>query len=139
MKLRLALSVLAVTSLSLGAASVSAHNTTIPTNFDFTSLATNTDTPGWDTTWEARLKSNSGACISDRRAQIIGTFDGERRVVDADRSSRNGFLRLSGEGGPAQSAKLDRIVAKVLDKRIGPSGHRHVCTGPDPIVQVILH
>jgi hypothetical protein len=135
MKLRLALSVLALTGLSVGVASVSAHNTTIPTDFDFSSIATNTNQPGWNTNWDARLESDTPACIRNRTAQIIGTFDGERRVVDEDRSSRNGFIRLGGEGGPAQSAELERLVFKVLEKRVGPSGHRHVCTGPNRIVQ----
>jgi len=133
MKLRFALSAFAVT-LSV-AASASAYDTTIPTSFDFTALNTTTNSEGWETDWEARLESDSQQCIRNRRAQIIGTFDGERKVVDEDRSSRNGFIRLGDEGGPGQAARLERLVARVLEKRVGPSGHRHVCTSPDKIVQ----
>jgi hypothetical protein len=133
--LRFAIGVLVATGLSAGAGTAFAHDTNIQTEYDFSFVETHTNSPGWDTNWEARLTSENPACIRNRHAVIVGTFDGERKVIDEDLSSRNGFLRLGEEGGPAQSDALERLVFKVVKKDIGSGNHRHVCGSPDKIVQ----
>jgi hypothetical protein len=68
------------------------------------------------------LESPRHKCLPNRKVQIVAHFPSGNRVLDTDRSSRNGFWEGLGNFIGADSAE-----AKVVRKRTGRPGHRHVC------------
>jgi hypothetical protein len=101
-----------------------AHRDSFPTNLRIEFVA------GGDPAFiSGDLRSPRQGCLPDRTVKLIAIFDeGEREVVDVDRSSRNGAWALKGSLSGAERAKV-----KVTKEDIGRSDHRHICQ-PDAVV-----
>ena len=115
----------AAAALATGACLAWGHTVKHSTSF-VGSTSTTIDGTGWRTRVDGHLDSVE-KCIGNRRVKIIGVFDGERRVVDAGRSSRNGHVLLADEGSTAEGATLESLTFKVSRTSFGPNGHSHVC------------
>ena len=76
---------------------------------------------------EGQVISPKPACEAGRKVLIIAITPNGNQVVDADRTSDNGFY--GGGGTPHGSDRPTGVKVKALRRTFRRHGHRHVCEG----------
>jgi hypothetical protein len=116
----------ACVSMWIGATTASAHTQTFPTNLVQQGSGQSSMPGFYAYNTSGHLDSVRAACVSDRTIKFSFRDDGAKTLMDVDRSSRNGFWAVGGEG----TEPPDSFLLKLTSKRLkSPSGHRHVCGG----------
>lgn len=129
MRFRVLATLAAGAALLAIAAPAAAHNVKHDADFDQTFFTT-TISPGtgWET-WGRVKVVTAERCEANRVVRLVGRFNGNPRVLDSARTSRNGHVGFGYEGGAGEANSLERLTVKLLRKRVGPKNadHRHIC------------
>jgi hypothetical protein len=71
-----------------------------------------------------KVRSPSRKCVSGRTVKIVSLTPDGPRVIDTDRTSRNGFFFGGGSFG---NNGVNGVRVKAPRSRVGPKGGTHVC------------
>ena len=107
--------VLAMAVIGLMASSAGAHDRSFNTRNDYR--------------YYGEVHSPKRRCVRGRTVKIYSITEDGRKLVDTDRTSRNGFWFGGGDFTPAVTTSTTAVVVRVLRRDIGPRGHDHVCRG----------
>jgi hypothetical protein len=80
-----------------------------------------------DYRYYGHVRSPKGRCVSGRKVKIFSLTSEGRKLIDTDRTSRNGFWFGGGDFTPAGVTGTHGVRVRVVRRDIGPRGHRHVC------------
>lgn len=119
---RMLIVAIAGTALAAGIAPAAAGAASHPTEvtIDFAGIGTGVFVEG-------RVISPKQACQAGRKVRIIAITPNGNEVVDADRTSANGFY--GGGGTPRGPDRPTGVKVKALRATFVRHGHRHVCKG----------
>ena len=83
------------------------------------------------------VRSQRGRCVRGRTVKIFSITENGRKLIDTDRTSRNGNWFGGGDFAPTGTNSTTAVVVRVLGRDIGPRGPDHVCRADrerEPIV-----
>ena len=123
MRSRIAI-VLAAAAAVLAATPASAHNAAFDSTIQITGQV---GTVVNDYQYYGEVSSPRDGCIPGRTVKIFALTTDGRKLVDTDRTSRNGFFFGGGDFTPGGVEGVDGVRVKVLAEDIGPQGHDHIC------------
>jgi hypothetical protein len=116
--------VLAMAVIGLMASSAGAHDTSFNTTIEIEDVVGMTVD---DYRYYGEVRSRKGGCVRGRTVRIFSITEDGRKLIDTDRTSRNGSWFGGGDFTPAGTTSTTAVVVKVLRRDIGRRGHDHVC------------
>ena len=116
--------VLAMAVIGLMASPAGAHDTSFNTTIEIEDVIGVTVN---DYRYYGEVRSQRGRCVRGRTVKIFSITEDGRKLIDTDRTSRNGFWFGGGDFTPAGTTSTTAVVVRVLRRDIGPRGHDHVC------------
>jgi len=119
MKLKV-LAVLGVVSLGVGTGLAAAHTTSYNSQIQITGSVGATVQ---DFQVYGEVHSPKGRCVPNRKVKIFSITPNGLKLIDTDRTSRNGFFFGGGNFGN----EVNGARVKVVRRDIGPRGHVHLC------------
>jgi hypothetical protein len=116
--------VLAMAVIWLMASPAGAHDTSFNTTIEIEDVVGVTVN---DYRYYGEVRSQRGRCVRGRTVKIFSITEDGRKLIDTDRTSRNGFWFGGGDFTPAGTTSTTAVVARVLRRDTGPRRHDHVC------------
>jgi len=115
---------LALAAIGLMASPASAHDTSFDSTIEIEGLVgVNVN----DYRYYGDVSSPKDRCVPGRTVKIFSlTLEGPK-LIDTDRTSRNGFWFGGGDFTPPGTTGTDGVRVRVAPRDIGRHGHRHVC------------
>jgi hypothetical protein len=111
-----------------------AHNTSFKSKIEIEGLVGVTVN---DYRYYGEVSSRNDRCVPGRTVKIFSLTPEGRKLVDIDRTSRNGFWFGGGDFTPPGVSGTNGVRVRVVPRDIGRHGHHHVCsadTDSEPIV-----
>jgi hypothetical protein len=115
---------LALAAIGLMTSSASAHHASFPSTIEIEGLVGTTVD---DYRYYGNVSSPKDCCVPGRTVKIISLTPEGPRLVDTDRTSRNGFWFGGGDFTPQGTTGTFGVRVRVLRRDIGRHGHHHVC------------
>jgi hypothetical protein len=124
---------LALAAIGLTTSPAFAHNTSFDGTIEIEGLVGVTVN---EYRYYGHVSSPKDRCVPGRTVKIISLTPQGSKLVDTDRTSRNGFWFGGGDFTPPGVTGTDGVRVRVVRKDIGRRGHRHVCR-PDADSELI--
>jgi len=116
--------VLAIGVIGLVASSAGAHDRSFNTRIEIEDVVGVTVN---DYRYYGEVHSPKRRCVRGRTVKILSITEDGPKLIDTDRTSRNGFWFGGGDFRPGGTTSTTAVVVRVSRRDIGPRGHDHVC------------
>jgi hypothetical protein len=121
---RLVLTGLTLAAIGLMTSAASAHKASFKTTIEIDGLVGVTVN---DYRYYGTVSSPKDRCVPGRTVKIFSLTPEGSKLIDTDRTSRNGFWFGGGDFTPPGVTGTDGVRVRVARRDIGRHGHRHAC------------